>query len=1039
MIRLYAKYALSAAFALFCTSIIAQNIKGTVLDENGLAMPGVTVMIDGTTRGNSTDLEGRYNIKQAPVGQQVLVFTFIGYKEHRDTIQVPASGDLEVNHQMELDAAVLDEYIVVGYGVQRKREVTGSISKVDSKEITDIPTPSFEAALQGKASGVQVTQGSGLAGSASVVRIRGVASISAGGDPLYVVDGIPITQDYFMNGDRGGMNNNPLATINPNDIESVEILKDAAATGIYGSRGANGVILITTKSGGGSGWSFDLSAKFGIAQPTVRPNMLNSSELLQMYQEAWENDGNVGLAVLPGGISWEDARQTDTDWVDETIGLGLKGGINFAAKYGSKNLDWYMAISDDHNGSYLEGNSYNRSTFRSNLTWRLNDKVTLGMNNSINRGQNNRVDAAWSGGLGAAMSEALPIYPIYYKEDVKNADGELIHAAGDFWDQGSNPVRQRELTDWKTIEWRYINNLSVEYRPTKKLILKAYGGYEYVDLKDDKFTDALLRNGDLTAENNYNLAERWPTWVNNFNINGTATYFHDLDEKNQLTYMIGSEYQESRSVRNPRIWKDDDEVKGSFLEHPEYLDSQFDEDGSENYFRSKNEKKVFNFISAFGRINYARSNKYFAQASFRVDGSSRFGENNRYGFFPSASLGWILSEENFLKDNNVISFMKLRGGWGITGNSDIPDYQQYGYYRFAPRGYNNQDFRYLDVPPNPNIQWETANVVDVALEMGFFEDRISTILSFYNKKSSDILLNLEPQPSTGFKGIWDNAGEILNQGVEFELNTVNIDNKRLVWTTNFNISYNYNEILSIGNYTPDAISGGTNDTRVVVGSPVGTNYLVRFSHIDSETGAPVYLDINGNETYTWDPANRVEVGRVLPKAVGGMTNTFEFGQWQVGVVMIYSLGSNIYDSSAKRQLGVVSNWNMRSEIFDRWRQSGDTDVEYARLSNDTESYGLPSVWDNNTTQFLKKGDYLRVRRISVGYNFEKFNIGSMKFQGANITLSAVNVLTFTNFDGLDPEIARDFTDATDRNMSANITYLTPPQEMSFNLAMNLRF
>ncbi len=1023
----------------------AQSIVGTVYDENGLTMPGVTVRIEGTTKGDATDLDGKYEITDAPVGEQTLIFSFIGYQEQREVVNVPPSGSVSVNRNMSLDSETLEEFVVVGYGVQRKREVTGSIEKVGTKELTDIPTPSFEAGLQGKAAGVQVTQGSGLAGSASVVRVRGIASISAAGDPLYVVDGIPITQDYFLNGNRGAMNNNPLATINPNDIESVEILKDAAATGIYGSRGANGVILITTKSGSGTGWDFNLSTRHGVSLPTARPNMLNSSEWLQLYQEAWENDGNVGLAPLPGNISWERARQTDTDWVDETIGVGFKQAYNFSANFGTRKLKLFSSIGYDDNGSYLEGNSYVRSSFRTNATYQVNDKLDLSASVSVSQGINNRVDAAWSGGLGAAMSTALPIYPIFHPDTIFDGQGNILHLPGDYWDDGSNPVRQRELTEWRTTEWRSINNFSLEYRPIKNMFVKAYVGYDYLDLKDDKFTDALLRNGERTS-GLFNLAERWSVFTNNWNTNGTVSYIHDLDDKNTLTYMAGFEYQESRTLSKPRLFREDESVDGPFYDNDDLLNQQFQqvEIGDSTVTvpgvqtDGNNDTQVFNFISAFGRINYARDNKYFAQATFRADGSSRFGENNRWGFFPSASVGWVMSEENFLKGNETISFMKLRAGWGITGNAAIPNYRQYGLYETRQLGYNNEDFRFLSVAPNPDLQWETSNVFDIALETGFFEDRITTTLSFYNKRTTDVLLRITPQPSTGFTEFWDNVGEILNYGVEFQLSSVNMDRENFTWRTDFNIAYNYNEIVSIGSYSEDAISGGTNDTRVVVGEPVGTNFLVEFAGVDPVTGRNVYLDINGNPTNTWDPSNRKAVGRVLPLAVGGITNTFDIGRWSIGLVMIFSVGSDIYDSSSKRQNGVVTDWNMRTEVFDRWRQSGDQ-AEFAQLSRQVENYGLDDAFNNNTTQWLDDGDYLRIRRLSVTYNLPAFNVGTAKFKGASITASASNFLTFTNFDGLDPEIARDFEDATDRNMSPNITYLTPPQEMSFNLALNLLF
>jgi hypothetical protein len=566
-----------------------------------------------------------------------------------------------------------------------------------------------------------------------------------------------------------------------------------------------------------------------------------------------------------------------------------------------------------------------------------------------------------------------------------------------------------------------------------------------MDLRDDKFTDSRLRNGDRTTQL-FNLAERWPTFTSNYNMNGTVTYLHDLDEKNKFTYMLGTEYQQSKSVSKSRIFREDGSVSGPFYENESLLDNRiesvvqgdstvvlpgFNQDGL-------NRTEIFNFISAFARVNYARQDKYFAQASLRTDGSSRFGENNRFGFFPSASLGWILTQENFLKASNLVSFMKLRAGWGLTGNASIPNYQQYGEYIIAANGYNDTTYRFLSIPPNPNLQWETSNVFDIGLETGFFDDRITTVVSVYNKTTTNVLLNITPQPSSGFTNFWDNVGEIVNRGIEFELRSINMDRPGFTWRTDFNISYNYNEIVSIGNYTPDAISGGTNDTRVVVGDPVGTNFLVRFSHIDQETGRNVYLDINGNETNVWNPEDRVAVGRVLPKAIGGLTNEFTFGRWNVGLVCVFSLGSNIYDSSGKRQLGVVSDWNMRTEIYDRWRQPGDQ-AAYAQSSLRAENYGLDDAFNNNTTQFLKKGDYLRVRRLSVSYNLPKFKIGSVGFDAASVTLSAVNFLTFTNFDGLDPEIARDFENATDRNMSPNISYLTPPQEMSFNLAFNLRF
>jgi TonB-linked SusC/RagA family outer membrane protein len=1038
---------MALGMVLLAFAVNAQKVVGTVFDENGIPMPGVTVRVEGTTIGDASNLDGKYTINNVPVGAQNLVFTFIGYKQATTTVNVPASGETTLNHKMEIDQAVLDEFVVVGYGVQRKREVTGAITKVDAKKITDIPTPSFEAGLQGKAAGVQVTTGSGLAGSASVVRIRGIASISAAGDPLYVVDGIPITQDFFLNGNRGAMNNNPLATINPNDIESIEILKDAAATGIYGSRGANGVILITTKRGTGKGWKFNLNTRHGISLPTARPNMLDASEYLQLYQEAWENDGNIGLASLPGGITWEQARRTNTDWVDETIGVGFKQSYNFSGQFGTKGFNAFASVGYEDNGSYLIGNSYERTSIRTNLTYSAIKNLEITANLSFSRGVNNRVDAAWSGGLGAAMSNALPIYPIFYSDTVRNNDGDILYLPGDYWDQGANPVRQRDLQDWRTTEMRSINSLNVRWQPIKNLFVQAYAGYDYMDLKDDKFAQDRLINGQRNSVVSP-LAERWPTWTNNVNSNATVSYIHDLNDDHSLTYMVGAEAQQSTSRSYNRLWRQDQFVNGSFLDNSNLLSNRFvpqviGEDGDTTaaipgVLSDGTRFERFTFLSTFARVNYSMKNKYFAQATFRADGSSRFGENNRFGFFPATSAGWIVSEENFMKGIEEISFLKIRAGWGITGNAAIPNYQQFGEYQINRNGYNGQDFRYLAVRPNPDIQWETSNVFDIGIESGFFDDRITSTLSFYWKSTTDVLLNLTPQPSTGFQNFWDNVGEIINRGVEFEVSAAAIDRERFSWRIDFNAAYNYNEITSIGNYTPDAVSGGTNDTRVVVGKPVGTNFLVEHVGVDPETGRNIYLDINGNQTNDWDPINRIPVGRVLPLAVGGLTNTFNFGRWEVGLVMVFSLGSDIYDSSSKRQLGVVTDWNMRDEVFDRWRQPGDQ-AAYAQLSLRPENYGVGDPFQLNTTQWLHSGDYLRFRRLSVAYNVPSFKIGGADMDALTITLSATNFLTITNFPGLDPEIARDFENATDRNMSPNITFLTPPQEQSYNLALNLRF
>lgn len=1009
----------------------AQVLTGTVLDETGTTLPGAAVLVVEQQTGANTDLDGRFIIPVEP-GDLTIRVSFIGYKTITRKASVADGQNVDMgNIQLEVATNNLDEVVVVGYGVQRRRDVTGSVVKLGTKALNDIPTPSFETALQGKAPGVQVITGSGLAGSGSLIRVRGVASISAGGDPLYVVDGIPITQDYFLQGNGGAMNQNPLATLNPNDIESVEILKDASATAIYGSRGSNGVILITTKRGKSPKLQFNFSTRLGVANPTRRPDMLSGPEWLQLYKEAWTNDGKVGEPELPGGLTWDRASRTNTDWVDQTIETGFKQRYDFGVQKATDKFNFYAGISYDLNESYLQGNSYERLSGRFNGDYKFSDKLDVGLSSSISRGRNNRIDAAWSGGLGAAMSTALPIFPIY---DTAGPGGYWFNAGA-----GNNPRMIRDLKKWRTDEWRSITNLKLNYRPIKNLTLTASGSFDYMYIVDDVYEPYQIIGTD-PSENQGN-AYHTPQAVQNYNVFGTATYLHRLNENHVLTYMLGAEMQESYNY-DLRYRQENDQggvdfrndfidVPGPIYENRELLN---DRPYDERIPRSR-----YTFASVFGRVNYAYKDKYQAQLVVRGDGSSKFGPNRRWGFFPSLGLGWIMTEEEFLNDSDVLNYLKLKGSIGYTGNAAFDDNRWRGIWSTNGQ-YNGQNIRYPTNLPNPNLQWENTRAIDVGIEYGLLKDRITGEISYYDKYTDNVLINVSLPGSFGFDNLWDNVAEIVNRGVEFTIKSRNLVGE-LTWTTDFNIAYNYNEIVSIGGYSPDAVSGGTNDTRVVVGSPVGTNFLVRFSHVDRQTGRPVYLDINGNPTMEWTPDDRVPVGDVLPDAIGGINNTFTYKGFDFSFLFAFVIGGDIYDSSSKRQLGVMSIqdglWNMTPHIFDRWQQPGDN-ARYPRLTTENANLGSTTPWIN-TDLWLHDGSFLRLRNVTFGYTFPKAKVESWKLDGLRIYFVGTNLLTFTRFPGLDPEIARDFENATDRNMSPNITYLTPPQEQTFSIGVDIQF
>lgn len=1010
-------------------SSLAQNkvISGTVTDgKDGSPVAGVSVTVKGSPTGTATGSNGGFSVT-VPPSARVLVFSAVGFEKKE--VSITDASSLTVS--LKASSSSMDEVIVIGYGSQRRRDVTGAITRVGGDKLTSIPAPSFEAALQGKAPGVQVIQGSGLAGSGSVVRIRGVGSISAGGDPLYVVDGIPIFSDQFAranikdNGNpginSGGQNQNPLASINPNDIESIEVLKDAGAAGIYGSRGANGVILITTKKGKSGKPRFNYSNRFGFSTWAVRPKFLNGAEWLQMRQEAWENDGNTGQAPLPGALNWEQASKNNTDWWKLLTRTGFINEHNASMTAGNKWLKSYVGASYSNNESYIKGNAYTRVGFRGNFDFQVMDGLKISLNTAFNRGINKRVPAAWAGGLGDAMSTALPIYPVYNDDKT-------------YFRNGANPIFRMDQTKWRNTENRLLGGLTIEYIPIKNLTLRAVANMDYMASWDDQFETALY----MSRTDVPGIAKRYNFWNTNLTGTFTASYDWKLNDDHKLSFMAGTEAQEfKQDAYSADIYAYTDKP---FWENRSLYKSTRDSLKAAGA-RKKNETDAWTFISFFGRINYNIKDKYIFQVLARADGSSKFGPNNKYGFFPAASAAWILSEENFMKDIKVVNFLKLRASYGVVGNADIPSGSYY--YRISPGGnpFNGSPTLYPDNIGNPDLKWETLRNFDAAIEFGLKESRITGEIAYYNKSTIDQLLNSGIMPNTGFANAWRNldGGKIINRGIELSLNVKVLDGKDLSWTVGGNISKNYNEVVSLGQLTADAVGGGTNDTRIIPGYPVGTNYLVRFNGVDPNDGLPTWLDNNGKVTKTFSLDYRVPVGSVIPDFIGGFNSAWTYKGLELSALFTYAIGGNLYDGAAKRQAGIVTDWNMREDLKDRWRKPGDM-ARYPRLTMSTSTYdGLSSEWQYNSTLFLYDADFLRLRELTLRYTIPSKTFRNTRIRDIKLFVTGMNLLTFTKYPGGDPEIARDFESKQDRNMSPNVTYLTPPQQKSVTFGLNINF
>ena len=1037
---------LASLFLLWgsCEVAMAQTaVQGRVTDDQGNALPSATVMT-ASGKGVFTDLDGQYTLAVS-AGEQTLTFSFIGYLNTVKTVNVRAGEAKTLNIRLREDAVLLNESVVVGYGVQRKKEVTGAISTIDSKEITAVQTPSFEAALQGQAAGVQVTQGSGMAGSGSIVRIRGLSSISAGGDPLYVIDGIPITQDYFAGGNSGAMNRNPLASLNPNDIKDIQVLKDAAATGIYGSRGANGVILITTKRGGKKGIQVSYGSSIGYGEPTSRANMMNTEEYLTIRQEAWENDGGTGYVWLPylttAGSSpetrkaaFERAMETNTDWFDLFSRRAQKTQQNIGLRSGGEKWSMYNGVSYDKNESYAVGNSYTRTSARTNFDWTPNDKIKVLLSGSTSEGQNQRVRGGWSGGIGAAMSTALPYMAPYVVDSTFDANGSLVSTERNYeLNRWFNPMAYQDFVQWRETERRQIATGQIIVTPHERLDIVMNGGYDNSKLENDSYENSALDRTNGFAYGNWSEYN-----ARNYNVGANATFRAIDRDTTSLAILVGAEAQKFESDGFGFNLRDS---QGPAYAMPALRDSLFGLHDSLYDAVSTvtnayvNQYRTDGFASTFARVNYNLKDRYFFQATARVDGSSRFGQNNRFGFFPSAAAGWVISDEPSFK-SETISFLKFRTSWGRTGNASIDGFSRFALYNDQTQGatYAGDTIVFPTQPGNPDLRWETVETIDASLEMGLWKDRVSVELGVYNKMASDVLMNVELPSHTGFNNRSVNAGQVLNRGVELGITSNNLPStSELQWKTTLNYAYNYNELVNTGDFTEDAISGGTNDSRAVTGAPLTTYFLVPFSHVDPESGLPVYIDINGNETFEYNLEDRRAVGDGLPDHVGGLRNEFTFRNWTLSTQFTGAFGAKIWDSSAKRQLGVVTDWNMRTDLFDRWRQPGDI-ASFPRLTMDETTYGLPAGfpwW--NTSLFMYDASYIRLRNASISYRLPSTK-GDI-----TLRLSGNNLFVLTNFIGLDPELTRDFENRQDRNFSGGANYLTAPQERSVIFAINANF
>jgi len=1029
-------------------ALAATTITGTVIDETGEGVRGASVKVAGTKLGAVTKAKGVFTIVLQEPSSVVLNVSMVGYKATSITID-KASLSQPITITLKRDALNLQEAVVVGYGTKQRQDLTGSISRVDAKEIQANTYGNFENAIMGRAPGVQVINSNGMAGSAMTIRVRGVGSLTASGEPLYVIDGVPVSTGDFGGKDRLATQTNALASLNPNDIESIDILKDADAAAIYGSRGSNGVVIITTKRGSQGGTRFDVNLLTGTAAETNRINLLNGDEYRAMWAEANRQD-SIALSILkptsrfapkplPGAM--DPALYTNTDWLDKTMQTGSILDASVSASGGSSFATFFTSLGYRDESSYAVGNRFQRMSGRTNVEINATENIRIGVNANLSYTDNQRVPSAWAGGIGAAQSSALPYFPIF------NPDGTYFQPQRP-WYAMYNPVAQLNENTFSNTDNRILANLYTLVKLPANFSLRIQGGLDLFNFTDRRYTSAVVQS---QAE-----AEFRKVGVTNWLTNATLNYDNEIMPDLQLSALAAMEAQRSDQL-----------VTG--LKGREFPSPTLQNPTSAAIREGYSFETGFSFLSFISRWSFAYQQKYLVNVSGRYDGSSRFGADTRFGFFPAVGVAWILSNEDFLKGREDITLLKLRASYGLTGNADgIDDYQWQGTFK-AGADYNGSPGIRPDRLANPNLGWEQTAQLDVTAEAAFWSGRLQVTASFYSKVTSNVLLNVAVPASTGFSSILKNVGSFENRGVEVTLSGYPITSEAFTWRSDLSIALNRNEVLDNADLPPDAI-GGPGETRILVGYPVGTFFINRFAGVQSSTdtivvqrrragnnvafgtagddqrwgqfydttvvvlgGSQLFYNLNGRVTDIYDLNDRVPLGNPYPTFFGSFTNTFTFSGFDVTAMIYYQFGSQIYDDAAKRQVGnLASNFNQNRDLTSpRWQKEGDvTDVPRLSL---TENY------DINTDRFLYDGSFVRLRQLTVGYTLPTDIAESLGMSRLRVYVTGQNLLTWTKYPGWDPEIMRDQDGAQGRNLGAGVSYLTPPQARQMVVGVNVGF